>query len=81
MDVLIVMQPPPYVEGSTVWVSFAAAAANMPTLSFRVAFAWGTTLATKRTAIIQAARDARDAYAAAHNVTFPAVNQIEILGI
>ncbi len=84
MDVLIMMVPPPYVEGATIWCNFIAigrANGTVLALNFRVAFVFGTTLAAKRTAIIQAARDARDAYATAHNLTLPAVTNIEILGI
>lgn len=85
MDVLIELLPPPYIEGATIWCNFIAigrAAGFAPlAISFRVAFQFGLTLAQQRTGIINAARAARDAYATAHNVTLPAVTNIEILGV
>ncbi len=85
MDVLITMSPPAYVEGETIWVPFVAigrSPGQAPlALEFRVAFAFGTTLAQKRTGIIMAAGQARAAYEAAHGLSLPAVASIEILGI
>lgn len=85
MDVLIMPAGAPYVEGTSIFVPFVAIG-RVPgvaplALNFRVAYAFGATLAQKQTAIINAAKAARDAYGAAHSLTFPAVAGIEVIGI
>ena len=50
-------------------------------VNFRVTYGWGTTLQQKRTAILNAAAQAKQQFEEATGVTLPAVNQIEILGI
>jgi hypothetical protein len=85
VEVLIALLPPPYVEGTTIWCDFVAIArlpnGTVPSLRFRVAYQFGLTLAQQRTGIINAATQAKNNYATAHGITFPAVNSIEILGI
>lgn len=85
MDVLITMGGAPYIEDGAVYVPFVAIGhvAGYPPLrlSFRVAYQWGATLAQKRTAILNAAAQARDAYEAAHGQNLPAVDRLEVLGI
>lgn len=84
MEVLITALYPPYVEGGVIFVSFMATAAfngQILQISFRVQYQFGTTLAQKRTGIINAAAAAKSAYEQAHGLSLPAVASIEILGI
>lgn len=85
MDVLITMSGRPYIEGAAILVPFVAIAriANQPPfeVNFRVSYAWGSTPAQRRTAILNAAAQARTDYETSHGVSLPAVNQIEVFGI
>lgn len=85
MDVLITMTREPQVDGSDIYIWFMATAresdGTVHQLPFRVAMAWGTTLAAKRSAILAAASADATAYFTAHGRAMPVVNRIEIVGI
>ena len=85
MDVIIMMNGTPYIDGAAVYVPFIAIA-RIPgqdpfQVSFRIQYQWGRTLTQQRTAIRTAAEQAKVDYETAHAVTLPAINQIEILGV
>lgn len=84
MNVLVMITGSPYIEDATIFIPFTAigkSGESVLQINFRVAYAWGSTLAQRRTAILNAANTARQQYEEAHGVTLPAVNAIEVFGI
>lgn len=82
MDVLIAREGVPYIDGANVWVNFVAIGkqnGNTLQISFRVQYVWGATAAARDTAIMNAARAAKQEYEATRGITLPAVNRLEIL--
>lgn len=82
MDVVIARMGAPYAEGANVFVDFIAigkTATQSLSVQFRVQYAWGASAAQRNTAIMNGARAAKTAYETAHEVTLPAINELEIL--
>lgn len=85
MNVVITMQPNPQIDGDAIFFEFVAVGKPQGESPFRVGFrvqyAWGSTLAQRRTAILNAANTAKQQYEEAHGVTLPTVNATEVFGI
>ena len=82
MDVLIARSGDPYIDGANIFVNFIAIGKqndNTLQIGFRVQYGWGATATQRNTAILNAATQAKQDYEAAHGITLPVVNRLEIL--